>query len=225
MKSLTDLTNGEMLESSLRWGMNLVAYSMGKQGLRLPPPTETLAEFEKIYRYNTGPELPVLDNFTVLEDHYKKPVWIAEKDWCNETALEIVDDKAEKGKVARVTCKAGEKFKAAITRASDCDLSATHALVFDLHSTLTQGFNVALLFHRKDGKAFESRVVFVRPGWNRNLRFPLEMGDMKSDAGPQPWKNYDTPFEPRNAIDRMSVLLYNLNESGTVIIGPIREQK
>ncbi len=222
MKSLTDLTNGEMLESSLRWGMNLIAYSMGKQGLRLPPPPESLAEFEKIYRYN-GPELPVLDNFTVLEDRWKKPVWVAEKDWCNETVLEIADDAAEKNKVARVACKAGDKFKAAITRFSDTDLSTIHALVFDLHSNLTQGFNVSLLFHSKDGKAYESRAVFVRPGWNRNLRFPLEMGDMKSSASPVPWQNYDQPFDPRNQVDRISVLLYNLNESGNIIVGPIRE--
>ena len=81
------------------------------------------------------------------------------------------------------------------------------------------------MFHAKDDKVYESRAVFVRPGWNRNLRFPLEMGDMKSSAGPTPWKAYDMPFEPRNAIDRISVLIYNLNETGMVQIGPIREQK
>ena len=50
MKSLTDFTQGEMLESSTRWGMNLVAYALGSQGVKLPPPPETTAEFEKLYR-------------------------------------------------------------------------------------------------------------------------------------------------------------------------------
>ncbi len=224
MKSLTDLTNGEMLESSLRFGMNLVAYSMGPQGLKLPPPLETVAEFEKIYRYK-GPALPVLDDFSVLIDQWNKPAWVAEKVWCNETLLEFQDNKTEKATIARVSCKAGDKFKAAITRFGERDLSKTRALVFDLHSNLAQGLNVSLMFHAKDDKVYESRAVFVRPGWNRNLRFPLEMGDMKSSAGPTPWKAYDTPFEPRNAIDRISVLIYNLNETGMVQIGPIREQK
>ena len=224
MKSLTDLTNGEMLESSLRFGMNLVAYSMGPQGLKLPPPPETVAEFEKIYRYK-GPALPVLDDFSVLLDQWTKPTWAAEKDWCNETLLAFDNNKVEKATIARVTCKAGEKFKAAITRYGLRDLSQTRALVLDLHSSLAQGLNVSLMFHAKDDKVYESRAVFVRPGWNRNLRFPLEMGDMKSSAGPTPWKSYDTPFEPRNAVDRISVLIYNLNESGTVLVGPIREQK
>jgi hypothetical protein len=64
MKSLTDLTSGEMLESSLRFGINMVAYSLGPQSLTLPPPPEMSAEFEKLYRYN-GLPLDALDDFSV----------------------------------------------------------------------------------------------------------------------------------------------------------------
>jgi hypothetical protein len=228
MKSLTDLTNAEMLESSLRWGMNLIAYSMGPQGLKLPPPKEAEAEFEKIYRYK-GPPLPVLDDFTVLTDQWNKPIWrIEEKKeneppWTNPTALAFENSVTEKSKIARVSCGGGTLFKSVITRYGDVDLSKTQALVFDLNSGLAKGINVSLIFWNKDDKAYETRCVFVRPGWNRNLRFPLGMGDFKSASNS--WQKYDAAFEPRNAVARFAIMLYNLTDSGTVLIGPIREQK
>ncbi|MCY3020393.1 MAG: hypothetical protein NTW87_15345, partial [Planctomycetota bacterium] len=72
------------------------------------------------------------------------------------------------------------------------------------------------------GAAYETRPVFVRPGWNRNLRIPLNLGDMKSGASKQPWKEYDTPFEPRNDIQRITFLFYNLGDSGAVKLGPLK---
>ena len=51
------------------------------------------------------------------------------------------------------------------------------------------------------------------------------MGDTKSSAAAEPWKSYNTPFEPRNAIERISVLIHNKEVAGTVLFGPIREQK
>lgn len=224
MKSLTDLTNAEMLEASLRFGMNWIAYSMGSQGLKLPPPPETIAEFEKVYRYK-GPKLPVLDDFQTMMDQYNKPIWQPEKDWCNETAMHFTLGQNAKADLLQVTCTGGTKFKSAVTRFMPCDLSGTRALVFDLNSSLAQGLNVSLLFNTKDGKAYESRAVFVRPGWNRGLRFPLDMGDMKSSASKVPWQAYDTSFEPRKEVERMTILMYNLNESGTIQIGPLYQQK
>jgi hypothetical protein len=223
MKSLTDLTNAEMLESSLRFGMNLLAYSMGADAARLPPPPESAAEYEKMYRYK-GPPLPVLDDYTVTLDQWQKPVWVAEQEWCNPTELRFLDDDALKSKAVALDFKGGQKFKAAATRFGQVDLSNSNALVFDLHSSVGRGCNVALLLVSKDGPSYESRPVFVRPGWNRNLRFPLDKGDMKSSASKEPWKEYDTPFEPRNAIERITILIYNLTDSGSVKIGPLRLQ-
>jgi len=224
MKSLTDLTNAEMQEASLRFGMNLIAYSMGPEAMRLPPPPDSVAAFEKVYRYN-GPPLPAMDDFSIDRDQYQKPTWYAETDWCNTTEMWIVDEAEEKGKVVGVRFNGGTKFKAAVTRNVPQDLSGSQAIVFDMFSSVGSGVNVALLFTAKDGKAYETRPVFVRPGWNRNLRFPLNLGDTKSSASPQPWKEYDTPFEPRNSVERMTVLIYNLGESGAVKIGPIKSQK
>jgi len=221
MKSLTDLTNAEMQEASLRFGMNLLAYSMGSNAPKLPPPPENTAQFEKLYRYN-GPALGALDDFTVTQDKWNKPIWGAEKDWCNDTQMWLLDDKKEDSKVISVRFSGGPKFKAAITRQVSTDLSNAEALVFDLMSDLKSGCNISLLFNTKDGKAYECRPVFARPGWNRGLRFPLALGDMKSGHSKEPWKEYDTAFEPRNQVERITLLIYNLNEDGAVKMGPIR---
>ncbi|HYG75803.1 MAG TPA: DUF4159 domain-containing protein [Planctomycetota bacterium] len=223
MKSLTDLTNAEMQEASLRFGINLVAYSMGPNAPKLPPPPETTAEFEKLYRYS-GPELPVFDNYLEPLDKWNKPIWSAEAEWCNETQLWTIDDKTEKMKIQAVRFSGGTKHKAAIARNGLIDLSKTQAVVFDLHSDLKSGCNIALLINTKDGKAYETRPVFSRPGWNRNLRFPLNMGDLKSSASKVPWKDYDTPLEPRDQVERITILIYNLTESGAVKIGPLKLQ-
>ena len=136
MKSLTDLTKtAEMLESSLRFGMNLIAYSMGPQGLKLPPPPEGVAEFEKIYRYK-GLPLPVLDDFTKLTDDWNKPTWVADsKDWFNEL-LRCWDfrpgTKKKKSTLARVSATPAKNSKPRLRVSAIRDLSLTRALVFDL---------------------------------------------------------------------------------------------
>jgi hypothetical protein len=48
---------------------------------------------------------------------------------------------------------------------------------------------------------------------------------MKSSASKQPWKEHDTAFEPRNAIERFSILFYNLSNGGSAKIGPLRIQQ
>lgn len=225
MDSLTDLTKPEMLEASLHFGLNLIAYSMGQQGLKLPPPPDTVAEFEKVNRYK-GPPLPVIDDYTKLLDQWAKPTWLADsKEFFNESALEFVPSKTEKGLFAQIICSPGTKYKAAVTRFGDCDFSKTSALVFDVHSSFPHGLNISLMFYSKDKSAYESRPVFVRPGWNKNIRFPLDMNDMKSSIANEPWKNYNTPFEPRNSIERFSITVHNQKVPGTIRVGPIREQK
>jgi hypothetical protein len=119
----------------------------------------------------------------------------------------------------------GANFKAAVTRTGLADLAATRALVFDMFSKLKQGFYVSLLFVCTDNRSYETRGVFVRPGWNRNLRFPLNLGDMKSNTGKPPWKEHSVTFEPRNEVERFSILFYNQSDTGYVKIRPIRRQK
>ncbi|MCW8133405.1 MAG: DUF4159 domain-containing protein, partial [Planctomycetota bacterium] len=216
--SLTDLTPEEMLEGSLRFGINLVAFSLGAEAPRLPPPPESSAQAAKLYRYS-GPDLPVFDAFEPGADGVSE--WNAEE-WGNPTQAEHVN--LDRGRALKVTFKSGEKSKAAVTRSVDVDLSDAKALVLDLHSSLAHGFNVAVLFQtRPDWDGYECRPVFVRPGWNKNLRFPLNLDDFKSSKSE--WKAYDRPFAPRTQVARITILLYNHESDGAAILDNLRVER
>ena len=218
--SLTDLTPDEMLEGSLRFGINLLAYALGAQAPRLPPPPEGAAQFEKLYRYR-GPELKPFDSFEQALQDDGRPIWQAEE-WGNPAQAGTL--LTGEGRVMKVVFKGGTKAKAAVGRKVELDLSGAKSIILDLHSSLAHGFNVALLFQALPaGTGFESRPVFVRPGWNRNLRFPLELDDFKSSRSG--WKGYDSAFKPRAEIVRIAVLLYNLEEDGEALIDSLRIEK
>ncbi|HYF50291.1 MAG TPA: DUF4159 domain-containing protein [Planctomycetota bacterium] len=218
--SLTDLTSEEMLEGSVRFGINLVAYALGSNAPQMPPPPESAAEFEKTYRYN-GPALKPFEDFAEAKDAEGKAIWQAEE-WANPTSFEYVADGEQR--LLKVTFKGGDKMKAAVGRSVNLDLTNAKSVVVDLHSSLRHGFNVSLLMSSMpDWQGFESRPVFVRPGWNRNLRFPLDRDDFKSAKSE--WKTYDSAFKPRDHVARLAVLLYNLEEDGEVKIGSIRVEK
>ena len=216
--SLTDLTADEMLEGSLRFGINLLAYSLGSDAPQMPPPPESTAQFEKIYRYN-GPPLPVVENFGLVTGPDGLPVWSVQ-DWGNPAAAEIAATPGG-GHALKIAFRSGDKMKAAAGRNIEMNLGGAHAIVLDIYSSLPHGFNVALLFSTKpDWLGYESRPIFVRPGWNRNVRFPLNLDDFKTAKNE--WKTYDQPFAPRENVGRLDFLLYNLNENGEVKMESLR---
>lgn len=219
MRSLTDLTSDEMLEGSLRFGMNAIAYALGSQAPKMPPPPESTAHFEKIYRYH-GPAIKPLDDFEQIVFADGEPVWRA-AEWANPGKLGSAS--VGGNRALKVDFQGGDKHKAAVEREVNLDLGDAKAVVLDLHSSLTHGLNVSILFHTRDGSSYESRPVYVRPGWNRNLRFPLAQGDFKSSKNE--WKAYDQPFEPRTGVLRLAVLFYNLNEDGAAMIDSLRIER
>jgi len=98
------------------------------------------------------------------------------------------------------------------------------AVVLDIHSGFSEGFSASLWFQtRPDWDGFESRPIFIRPGWNRNLRFPLNLDDFKSSK--TGWKNHDSTFHPRNDVSRTGLVLYNLGVAGEVRVDSIRFEK
>ncbi|MCZ7648923.1 MAG: DUF4159 domain-containing protein [Planctomycetota bacterium] len=218
--SLTDLTPDEMLEGSLRFGINLLALALGAEAPVFPRPPEGSAEALKLYRYH-GPPLRVFDDFVSAGAEAGGKAWRVEE-WSNPAAAEPAQAAGEP--VLRVRFKGGDKMKAAVGRAVELNLAQARALVLDLHSGLPNGFNVALLLQTgPDWSSFETRPVYVRPGWNRGIRFPLDLDDFKSDK--TEWKAYDTPFRPREQVVRVVVLLYNLREDGTVLLKDLRIEK
>ncbi len=219
--SLTDLTADEMLEGSLRFGINLLAYSLGSDAPQMPPPPESAAQFEKIYRYN-GPPLKIVDAFSAAVGDDGNPVW-AIQEWGNPAKFELVDGPsgATGLKAIKIAFQSGDKMKAAAGRNVELNLAAANSIVVDIHSSLNHGFNVALLFSTKpEWLGYESRPIFIRPGWNRNVRFPLNLDDFKTAKND--WKVYDQPFTPRASIGHIDFLLYNLNENGEVKIESFR---
>jgi hypothetical protein len=220
MKSLTDLLPDEMLEGALRFGINVVAYALGSAAPRLPPPPDTAAEIEKTYRYK-GPPMKPYDDFELTNYQDGTPIWGTE-DWGNAGQVGTVW--TPEGREMKVTFKGGEKAKVVVTRLVDLDLSHAKAVVLDLFSALPEGINASLLFATKpDWDGFETRPIFIRPGWNRNLRFPLTLGDFKSSRSQ--WKNYDAAFEPRVEVGRLSILLYNLGVDGEARVDNLRIEK
>jgi hypothetical protein len=218
--SLTDLTAEEMLEGSLRFGINLLGYALGSKAPVMPPPPESVAQFQKIYRYS-GPDLPVVDDFESNTTAENIPVWVVE-DFSNPAHLTTV--KEGEGQALKVTFQGGDKMKAAIGRIFEVDLSSAKSVIFDLHLTVSHGYNVAMLFQTKgDWTGYESRPVFIRPGWNRNLRFPLDLDDFKSSK--TEWKSYDTAFKPRENIGKVVIMLYNMNDAGEARIDSLRIEK
>jgi hypothetical protein len=220
MKSLTDLAPHEMLEGALRFGINALAYALGSSAPRMPPPPESAAEIAKLYRYHGAP-LPLFDDFERDVTEEGTPVWAIEE-WGNPG--EIAFERAPGGHELRVRMRAGEKAKVVLSRLVELDLTGAKSVVFDLHSGLQEGFNASLLFQTKpDWDGFETRPVYIRPGWNRDLRFPLTLDDFKSSK--TGWREYNTPFQPRAEVGRLSVLLYNLRVNGDVRIDNLRVER
>ena len=62
-------------------------------------------------------------------------------------------------------------------------------------------------------------------GLEPRLAFPADKRDFKSSVSKQPWQSFDTALEPRNRVQRFSILIYNLTEQGNVEIGPLRMLK
>ena len=216
--SLTDLTADEMLEGSLRFGVNLLAYSLGSDAPAMPPPPESAAQFEKIYRYN-GPPLKVVDAFANAVGPDEKSIWSIQE-WGNPAKFELTSS-ADGIRAIKIVFQGGDKMKAAAGRNVEMNLGTASSIVVDIHSSLPHGFNVALLFSTKpDWLGYESRPIFIRPGWNRNVRFPLNLDDFKTAKND--WKVYDQPFKPRESVGHIDFLLYNLNESGDVKIESMR---
>jgi hypothetical protein len=176
---------------------------------------------EKIYRYHGDP-IAAFDDFEQNRGDDGQPAWQPEN-WANPTTAALTP-LPEGGNALKISFKGGDKMKAAAGKNVDLNLTGAKAIVLDLHSSMPHGFNVSLLFStRPNWEGFESRPIFVRPGWNRNLRFPLDLDDFKSAK--TEWKSYDTPFQPRATVGRIAFLLYNLTEAGEVQVDSLRVER
>lgn len=193
-----------------------------------PAPTPALpwspASFAQLYRY-AGPALPQLPNFTRWVSDQQQHVWSVAREGHNPCEVQVIADANERTNVLQLTLQSAGRHKAMVVGQVPADLSAAAAVVIDVHSTLWHECYLSLLFKTREGKAYETRPLTVGTGWTRNLRFPLDLSDFKSDASPTPWGAYDTRFSPRGAVEQIALVLYNHGDSGVLRLGPLRVQK
>lgn len=152
-----------------------------------------------------------------------RPEWYAEDGWCNHTELGAGSQDKEGGGLMEASLRGGGREKAAVTLNSPADLSAVEALVMDVDSRLQQEVQATLLFRTFNDEAYETRPLAILPGWNRDLRFPLGSKDLKSSTGNPPWRDHNVDFASRDQVERITVLIYNKDQTGTIhFSGPRR---
>jgi hypothetical protein len=108
-------------------------------------------------------------------------------DNANDCDIAVVEDKD--GHALSLKCKAGEQEKAGATlnMGAGADVSRFKALLVDVKVEGENELEVALAF--QTSAYFEAVRQNVKPGWNRNLTFPLVTADYKTDPE---WKHNST---------------------------------
>ncbi len=209
-KSLTDLSAEEMQEISIRFGINVIAYALGADRPSLQAKAEGLM-----------PKAPAVDpdklslwkDFTGLAP--ETLTWRVEA-WGNPGEVSLAPDGAG-GEALRIDLKAGDKHKVAVKydipahEGRRLDLSGVQSILMDVYNGYHGGFRLSLVIttvnDRNAWRDFETRSVYLRPGWNRNLCFPLTGATFKSrETG---WKGYDTPLANAGTCGKLSFFFYN----------------
>jgi uncharacterized protein YegL len=230
MRSLTNLSQHEMRASSILMSINILAYALGEQAPRLPKIALLEAEYERLNLYR-GPPLPVFDDFTAIivapkteneKTEQKESVWKVENEG-NPATLARLEENDERSLLVRLA--GGPLPKTFVGRFFEqpLNLQGVRAVVLDAYSDVPRSVQIALLFQtRPQWDGYETRPLFLRPGWNRNLLFPLDRGDFKSNRNA--WKNHDVNFEIRQDVGSLKILIYHENATGNVRLTNMRLQ-
>lgn len=222
--SLTDLSGEEMLEGSLRFGINVITYAMGGDQASLLPGTEA-DPLKKQVALNPD-ALTTWQNF---DAHTTETCgWELVTGWSNPGRITIAPDGAG-GKALRVDMREGEKHKVAVKyeipaqQGRRLDLSGAKSIVLDLYNSHHGGFGASLVLTTfgQTWQDFESQSVYLKPGWNRNIRFSLTGKTFKTRK--TGWKNYDSSVENPENCGKITLLLYNRGRiEASVLLDNIR---
>jgi len=209
-KSLTDLSAEEMQELSIRFGINVIAYAIGGDSQALQTPAEELTP--PTAELDAG-KLAMWKDFTGLTPETLN--WTLET-WGNAGAVSLAPDGAG-GEALRVDLQKGDKHKVAVKydipahEGRRLDLSKVQAIVLDVYNGHQGGFRLSLVIttvgDKNDWRDFETPSLYLRPGWNRNARFPLAGAQFKSrETG---WANFDTPLANAATCGKLAFFFYN----------------
>jgi hypothetical protein len=215
--STTDLSAEEMLEGSLRMGMNAIAHLAGVEAAGPRTPAAVDLHRADAHRYRGDPQ-----RLTPLESRLPPPArsapWSVEA-WGNPATVRMIEsgDESAGAPVVRIAMEPGESHKVAVKRdipadeGERLDLRDHDAAVLDIDNGHTGGLRFALLVSTIDPAGewhhYESRSVYLRPGMNAGIRVPLTGERFKSEA--TGWKGYDAAIRHRGHVGKLTLLFYN----------------
>lgn len=222
-KSTTDLSPEEMLEGSLRFGINVVHYAIGGQASDV---AENLSREEAKPPMNvfTGnpQSLRIWQDFSELAP--TSSGWRAES-WGNPVTVKLVTD-AKDNRLLQVDIRKGKNDKSAIkfdipaSAGRRLNLSRVKSIVMDVYNAYHGGIRMALVLTTVGKKVgwrdFESKSVYLRPGWNRRVQFPLRGAEFKSrETG---WKAYDSAVKNSDRCGKIGLFFYNGDRINTKLL-------
>lgn len=158
-------------------------------------------------------ELPVLGG--ALLDGFEGPeftVWAFDSADDEGIAQYVTEGATQGQKALRITLRGkGSKGKLHLRREVNLDLSQASALLCDITAP-ADGLSAALALKTNPGDAFqESKPVTLNKGLNRDVRFPLEGNNWKSEKNK--WE-FSGPPANLQAARRIMLLLFTNEESG-----------
>ena len=221
-----------MQEGALRFGINAVHHFLGGENPAEAEGSDAARLFPKSASVWEGDAkaLSVWQDFAGVTA--ETLTWRPEA-WGNGAEMSLADD-GNGGRALRIGMKAGTKDKVALkydipaTDDRRLNLVGTKSLVLDVRNGHSGGFGLSLVLttvgpdnHWRD---FETKAIYLKPGWNRNVRFVLENAKFKSrETG---WKNYDADLTNPSACGKVGLFLYNQGRiQAPVLISSIRFEK
>lgn len=213
MASLTDLSPQEMMEGSVRMGINAAFYFLfaraGGDEHELGGRLQTAVGRHLEERETRSREIVTAAGRS-LEEFAPDSQWGSEAEWSDPTSPRIDGD------ALYLDIQRGGEGKNVIGRDLSADISHTRYLLLDIENRMSAGARVAIAFSvGEEWRYFESPPRYTRPGRN-TLVFDLLGEDYKSEASG--WE-HGVELAGRNDIRRIYVLVYPIREGEMRLIG------
>jgi hypothetical protein len=229
--SLSSLSPSQMQEASFLMASNIVIYALtGGRGVSdRGMAGRAAASLRKQREAAQAQGDPYDKAVATLFDSFAEDLWVVETDWtqaapANLRYMRRADPKAAGKRLAVSYQLRKGDAKAVLIRdlPQEADLGGHERCYIDIESRLEGGARLALaLITMPDWKYFESRPAFIKPGRQR-VYFDLRADAWKTGE-PVPEGQSEYSRRPANlgAVRRFVVLLYPVQQAGTVILDQI----
>jgi len=225
MRSLSDLTPGQMQEASVEMGMNIVSHFLSGGDTSKIPKLEQpeylmhdrRAEEARKWAEAPAEPLPILTPETA---------WSVPTGWGSQVLDTNVEGLRGPRPALSITFRPREQtFRAwwhqsVVGRQVDMEVGKGGAILFDAESHLDGGARVSVAFALRGGHAFiEAQEVFIRPGMTANVAFDLSASTFKTAASK--WQNRES-LPPDATAETMYILIHPQQGEGKVDVSNVR---